>query len=215
MDKPIAIFDLDGTLVDSMGYWRYLFAEYLRSKGVTDVPANLWDIIKSMNMDQSAAYFIRKYGIGGTVDAVKDEMNSIMADHYRHDVPLKPGVMEYLTALDGRGVRLCVASNTSAPLVEACLGRLGVLDLFQFCISGEEVGSGKDRPDIYLTAAARLGGGPGEAAVYEDALFAIETARAAGFYIVGVYDQESDPDWKEICRLSDETIRDWERAVRP
>lgn len=211
MDKPFAIFDMDGTLVDSMGYWRRLGAEYLRSKGVSNVPADLWDTLEAMTMPQSAQWFIRDLGVSGTPASVEAEMNAVMADHYRCDVPLKPGAGAYLAALHARGVEMCVATNTPAPLVRACLSRLGVLDLFRFCISGEEVGAGKDRPDIYLAAARRLGGGPRDTAVYEDALFAVETAKAAGFYVVGVFDEAGAADWDAIARLADETVLRWQK----
>lgn len=200
---------MDGTLVDSMGYWNRLVEEYLRRKGVTP-PPDLWRTIQVMTMPQSSAWLIKHFGIDGTPASVEAEMNAVMADHYRHDILSKPGVRGYLTGLRRRGVKLCVASNTPAPLVHACLGRLELLDFFGFCISGEEVGAGKDRPDIYMAAAARLGGVPENTAVYEDALFAIETARAAGFYTVGVYDRESAENWDAIRALADETVSDWE-----
>ena len=210
MDKGFAIFDMDGTLVDSMGYWTHLGEEFLRRKGRDDLPADLWDRLKTKTMPQCAEYFIRHFGLAGTAAGLEEEMNAVMAEHYRRDVPLKPGAGEYLAALARRGVDMCVATNTPAPLVRACLGRLGVLDLFRFCISGEEVGAGKDRPDIYLAAAKGLGGRPGDTAVYEDALFALRTAKMAGFYAVGVYDRENGQDWDQICRLADETVLDWD-----
>ena len=200
---------MDGTLVDSMGYWRHLGEEYLLGKGVGDLPPDLWVTLQAMTMPQSAAFFVRRFGLAGPAERVEEEMDAVMAEHYRRDVPLKRGVGEYLAALRDQGVRMCVATNTPAPLVRACLGRLGVLDMFRFCVSGEEVGAGKDRPDIYLAAAGRLGGLPGDTAVYEDALFAVRTARAAGFYVVGVADRTNREDWDEIVRLSDETVLDW------
>lgn len=209
MDKAFAIFDMDGTLADSMGYWRHLAEEYLRSKGVRDLPADMWDDLQSMTMPQSSVWLSQRFGLDRTPEAVAEELSAVMAEHYRRDIPLKEGVRERLMALKGRGVRMCVASNTPAPLVQACLGRLEVLDLFDFCISGEEVGVGKDRPDIFLAAAARLGAAPADTAVYEDALFALRAASGAGFYTVGVYDEESAGDWQDICALADETVRDW------
>ncbi len=212
MNRSFAIFDMDGTLVDSMGYWTHLGAEYLRAKGFARPPEDLWDTMKALTLPQTAEWFVRDLGVAGTADSVAAELNAVMADHYRRDVPLKPGAKEYLAALRARGADMCVATNTPAPLVRACLSRLGVLDMFRFCISGDEVGAGKDRPDIYLAAARRLGGPPQDVAVYEDALFALRTAKAAGFYTVGVFDDQCAADWDEICRLSDETVREWDRA---
>lgn len=217
MDKTFAIFDMDGTLVDSMEYWLRLGGEYLCSKGITELPPDLWEDLQSMTMPQSAAYLIRRFGLAGPRERLEEEMSVMMTEHYRHDVPLKDGAGEYLTTLRDRGVSLCVATNTPAPLVRACLGRLGVLDLFSFCISGEEVGVGKDQPDIYLAAAKRLGSAPRDTAVYEDALFAVRTAKAAGFYVVGVADRSNRENWDEIVRLANETVTGWrtEGSVRP
>ena len=107
-------------------------------------------------------------------------------EHYRSDVPLKPGVKAYLERLRGRGCRLCVATATAEPLARQCLSRLGVDGFFDFILSCETLGVSKDRPDVFLEAARRLGATPGETAVFEDALYAARTAREAGFYTVAV-----------------------------
>ncbi len=213
MDKRFAIFDMDGTLVDSMGYWRRVGEEYLLSKGVEDQPADLWETLQSMTMPQSAAWLIRRFDLAVPQEQAEAEMDAVMVDHYLHDIPLKPGVMDCLTGLRARGTKMCVASNTPAPLVRACLERLGVLDLFDFCVSGEEVGVGKDRPDIFLAAAARLGSAPEDTAVYEDALFAVRSAKSAGFYVVGVYDEVGADEWDQLCALADETVTEWGEAA--
>lgn len=134
-------------------------------------------------------------------------MNAMMDAHYRTDIPLKPGVKEYLTMLRQNGVRMCVASATAEYLAEACLKRLGVNRYFRFLLSCETAGAGKSRPDVYLAAAGCLGSSPSETAVYEDAMYAALTAKKAGFYVVGVYDESSDPQWSELSKLADETIR--------
>ncbi|MGN0993730.1 MAG: HAD family hydrolase [Butyricicoccus sp.] len=209
MDKKFAIFDMDGTLIDSMGYWQRLGIEYLTGKGVTGDLTDVLERIKPMTMTESAALFSAEFGLAGTPAELAAEMNGIMETHYRADILLKPGVAAYLAALRADGVRLCVASATAPDLVAACLERLGVLDHFEFLLSCEEVGAGKDKPDVYLAAADRLGAQPGEAAVYEDALYAARTAKEAGFYTVGVYDPSGEAHWGEMTALADETITDW------
>ena len=101
------------------------------------------------------------------------------------------------------------ASATAEPLVEACLSRLGVADCFDFWLSCETVGVGKHRSDVYDAAAARMGTQPGEIAVYEDALYAARTAKAAGYYLVAVYDASAASHWDELCTLADEAIVHW------
>ena len=210
MDKKYAIFDMDGTLIDSMVFWKNLATEYLTSKGILQIPADILEQIKPMTMSESAALFRREFGLTGDVDA---QMNEMMEDHYRNDIPLKPGAWEYLENLHRQGVRMCVASATAEHLMESCLTRLGVRQYFEFLLSCETVGAGKRSPLVYQESARRLGTVPGEIAVYEDALYAVQTAKAAGFHVVGVYDDSAADSWQAIEQESDEVILNWEEAV--
>ena len=210
MDKKYAIFDMDGTLIDSMVFWKNLATEYLTSKGILQIPADILEQIKPMTMSESAALFRREFGLTGDVEA---QMNEMMEDHYRNDIPLKPGVWEYLENLHRQGVRMCVASATAEHLMESCLTRLGVRQYFEFLLSCETVGAGKRSPLVYQESARRLGTVPGEIAVYEDALYAVQTAKAAGFHVVGVYDDSAADSWQAIEQESDEVILNWEEAV--
>ena len=209
MDKQYAIFDMDGTLVDSMVYWRNLAKEYLNQKGISDIPGTILEKIRPMTMTESAALFIEEFGLNGTPETVANEMNELMDTHYYHDIPLKTGVKEYLKGLYDAGVNMCVASATAIPLVEACLTRLGIRDCFSFVLSCETIGVGKSRPDIYYAAADRFGTSPEETAVYEDALYAAETAKKAGFYLVGVFDESAENNFTRLKEISDEIILEW------
>lgn len=214
MDKRYAIFDMDGTLVDSMRYWKHLAGEYLERKGVRRIPPGLMEQIKPTTLTESAALFAEEFRLAGTPEELSAEMNALMAEHYQRDIPLKAGVREYLGALSEAGVTMCVASATAEPLMAACLGRLGVLERFAFLLSCETVGAGKNRPDVYLAAAERLGCTPSEAAVYEDALYAAETARAAGFHVVGVWDASAGRNWERMKALADEVITEYREELR-
>ncbi len=214
MDKKFAIFDMDGTLVDSMGYWQQLGREFLASKAVTGDIEGILQRVKPMTMEESSALFVREFDLPCTPESAMAEMNSVMDRHYRKDVPLKPGVETYLEALRQRGVSMCVASATTEPLVRICLERLGVAHYFSFFLSCDAVGVGKSRPDVYLEAARRLGAQPCQTVVYEDVLFAAETARDAGFYVAGVYDDGSAAQWDCLRARADETITDWAEAAR-
>ena len=103
MDKQFAIFDMDGTLIDSMVFWKNLATEYLTCKGVREIPEDILERIKPMTMSESAALFQTAFGLTGDIES---EMNAMMDDHYRKDIPLKPGVREYLQKLHARGVRM-------------------------------------------------------------------------------------------------------------
>ena len=210
MDKNFAIFDMDGTLIDSMVFWKNLASEYLTAKGVTRIPEDIPERIKPMTMSESAALFQQEFGLSGDPEA---EMNAMMDAHYRNDIPLKPGVREYLQMLRSRGVRMCVASATAEHLMEACLKRLGVRDCFAFLLSCETVGAGKRSPLVYQESAKRLHAAPEDVAVYEDALYALQTAKAAGYYVVGVYDDSAAKNWQTIEGIADEVILNWEETV--
>ena len=210
MDKKYAIFDMDGTLIDSMVFWKNLATEYLTSKGILQIPADILEQIKPMTMSESAALFKERFALTGDAEA---QMNAMMDDHYRRDIPLKPGVLAYLQKLHKKGVRMCVASATAEHLMESCLSRLGVRQYFEFLLSCETVGAGKRSPLVYHEAARRLGTVPSEIAVYEDALYAVQTAKMAGFYVTGVYDEASSGSWQRITKIADKIIYNWEDEV--
>lgn len=214
MDKRFAIFDMDGTLVDSMVFWERLGREYLASKGITEGIEPVLEQIIPMTMSESSALFIEVFGIPGTPESVAAEMNAIMDKHYRTDIPLKAGVGEYLAQLSQKGVVMCVASSTAQELMAACLFRLGVADQFAFLLSCEEVGAGKSQPDVYLESARRLGAKPHEIAVYEDALYAARTAKDAGFYTVAVFDDSEKDHWEELAAIAHESVFDWGKAAQ-
>ncbi|WP_040193692.1 HAD family hydrolase [Clostridium culturomicium] len=209
MDKKYAIFDMDGTLVDSMSYWNNLAGEFLEGKGVAHVPREVIEKIKVMTITESAALFIDEFNLTGTPETVVAEMNAMMDEHYRRDIPLKSGVKEYLDSLHEKGVEMCVASATAEHLMEACLKRVGVMKYFKFLLSCETVGVGKHRADVYFEAAKRLQAKPCDTAVYEDAIYAASTAKKAGFYVIGVYDDSAKLRWKDIEVLADEVIKEF------
>lgn len=210
MDRKYCIFDMDGTLVDSMGCWRRLGFEYLERKGISKAEAaRTMEAVKSLTLSQSAQLFLDTYGLPGTTEDVLVEMRDMMERHYRTDVELKPGIVNYLDRLRARGCRLCVATATDERLSHICLKRLGIDDRFEFLLSCQTTGIGKEHPHIYLQAAARLGCRPEEAVVFEDALYAAQTAKTAGFYTVAVWDRTQTLDWPALAALADETVMDW------
>lgn len=197
---------MDGTLIDSMKVWSNLGREYLRAKGVQEGIASVMEEVESLTMSESAELFVERFSLPGNAESVLHEMNCIMDEHYKNDIPLKKGVKEYLETLKASGVRMCVASATAEYLMEACLERLGISTYFDFILSCESMSTSKREPEIYLKAAGRFGAVPEDTAVYEDALYAVETAGKAGFYVVGVYDAENAGQWEQICSVVDEVI---------
>lgn len=210
MDKKFAIFDMDGTLVDSMGYWNRLADEYLARFGLPGLSPALKEESIALTMLESAQLFIREFGLPGTPEQIAGEINALMKEHYRTDVPLKPGAAELLARLKAAGVKMCVASSTHPALIDLCLRRLEVRDCFEFLLSCEEVGEGKNRPTVYLEAARRLGGRPENTAVFEDILVAAQTAKQAGFSLGVIYDVNSDAEQPQLKALADCYITRWD-----
>ena len=210
MELKYCIFDMDGTLVDSMAHWKNLEYEFLEAKGITEDINEVLKEIQHMTIPAAMEYFITRFGFEGTVDSLTEEFNALMAAHYASDVEVKPGVPAYLDALQAKGVKMCIASATSVPLVTICLERLGLAKYFEFLLSCVDVNASKDKPDVFLEAARRLGAKPEETAVFEDSLVASTSAKSAGFYVVGIYDENSKHNWPAIKELADELIEDWE-----
>lgn len=202
--KKAFIMDLDGTLIDSMGAWSTVGHKFLEAQGKKDIPENLWDIIRPMSRLESADYFISQWGIGLSPEKIRDELNSLMEYAYQHEVGLKKGVFEFLIKHSAK--KMCIATNTDRHLVEFILAKLEIDQFFQFIITTSEVKSGKHTPRIFLTAAEKLGVAPSEAVVFEDAWHGIRSAKEAGFYTVGVYDQDNESEQGQIMKIADDYV---------
>lgn len=210
MDMRFAIFDMDGTLVDSMGFWNRLSDEYLARHGIHGLPPALQEESIALTMLGSAQLFIREFGLPGTPEEIAREINGLMEQHYRSDVPLKPGAAALLERMRAAGFRMCVASSTAPELLDICLKRLGVRDYFEFLLSCEEVGAGKNKPDVYLEAARRMGSVPGNTVIFEDILVAASTAKQAGFPLCVIYDANSDVEQERLKSLADCYVTRWD-----
>ena len=210
MKYHFAIFDMDGTLVDSMGFWNRLADEYLIRHGIPPLSPEVKEETDALTMTGTAQLFIREFGLSSTVEEICEEVNGLMEAHYRTDVPLKPGAAVCLERMKAAGFKMGVASSTAPELLDICLKRLGVRDYFEFLLSCEEVGAGKNRPDVYLEAARRLGGAPEDTVVFEDILVAARTAKSAGFPLGVIYDANSDADQEQLKALADCHIHRWD-----
>ena len=176
-----AIFDVDGTLLDSMFIWDTIGETYQPKE-------NLNETFKNMSLHQAARYYQTEYGVTQSIDEIMDGVNAMLERYYRFEVPLKPGAAELLERLRQDGVKLCIATATDRHLVEAALDRCGVLSCFGEIFTCNEVGHGKDEPDIFEAALRFLGTRREETLVFDDALYAVRTAKEAGFPVAAVYD---------------------------
>ena len=206
-----AIFDVDGTLLDSMFIWDTIGETYLRSIGY-EPREKLNEVFKNMSLFQAARYYRTEYGVTLSIDEIMNGVNAMLERYYRFEVSLKPGVAELLAQLQASGVKLCIATATDRYLVEAALERCGVLSCFGEIFTCNEVGHGKDEPDIFEAALRFLGTRREETLVFDDALYAVRTAKEAGFLVAAVYDSH-ERSQAEVRARSDLYLEDLTQLV--
>lgn len=208
MRLKAAIFDLDGTLLDSMYYWRHMFELFLENYGKKPKP-DLKDKLKPLSLQESADVFRLEYGVPGSTDEVAEGINKVLEERYFHTIEAKPHVREFLELLQKNGVKICAATATDRYLVEAALKRTGLYGYFSQIYTCTEVGRGKEFPDIYLKAMEFMGERQEDTVVFEDAYYAIKTAKAAGFYVVAMADETTKEDEEGIMQAADEYHQDF------
>lgn len=196
------IFDLDGTLVDSMWVWNAIDREFLGDYGY-QVPIDLNSRIGGMSFTETAEYFQEHFSLPLTVEEIKERWNEMAFDKYCHEVCLKPGAEAFLKHLKARGIPLGIATSNSRRLVEQVLKSHGIDGYFAFIVTACEVKAGKPAPDIYLKAAENLGVLPEECLVFEDIPAGILAGKAAGMLTCAVEDFWSRDKREELLRLAD------------
>lgn len=199
------IFDFDGTLVDSMQYWYTLGERYIRNKGL--VPEKgMCDKVQSMTMKEFYTYVRQEYKIQGTDEEIREELDEVIMEFYQKEVELKPGVIEFLEKMQAQKIPMVIATLTERYLAEIAVERLGIGKYFKRMFTCEEVGKSKRYPDIYHESIAYLDIKIEEAYVFEDALYAIKTAKGAGFKVIAVYDERAKADSESIKILADQYV---------
>lgn len=197
------IFDLDGTLIDSMNVWYDTDRKFLKENGIDNPPDDISDRVKKLTIDKAAELFIREFGLDCTVDYIIQRIEEIVHDEYFHNIPLKSGTAEVLDFLDSLDIPYGVATVTYRNLAESALKRLGIYHRMKFMLTSAEFPQGKKTPDMYLKCAEIMGLSPENILIVEDSLHCIETAKTAGFITAGVYDGLSAGDGSQIRSISD------------
>jgi len=208
-----AIFDLDGTLLDSMPVWKNVGSDYLLAQGITP-PDGLQEKLKTMSFRISAEYFVNEFALNTTVERLMKYWMDTVAHHYYTTIELKPFVIDYLRQLRALGTRMCVATATDRRLAEAALHRLGILDYFEFVITVDEVGKSKQFPDIFMEAARRLDCRPYECAVFEDSLHALHALMNTEFIGWGVHDDSAEAERDQVQEICDRFIWNFAELVK-
>lgn len=202
-----AIFDADGTLLDSMFIWQTVGETYLRSIGYTP-KENLNETFNNMSLYQAACYYISEYGVTLSVDEITDGVNLMIKDYYFNDVRLKPYVADFLQNLDNKGINMCIATATDKELVEAVFKKYDIRKYFSDIYTCSSVSHGKDEPTLYRTAMKHFRASKSEILVFEDALYALKTAKNDGFNTVAVFDKYEKKQDK-VKEISDYFISDF------
>jgi HAD superfamily hydrolase (TIGR01509 family) len=199
-----AIFDLDGTLIDSMHVWDHISRDWLIAGGTDParIPADMEAAFVSMTIAETTAYVIRRFGIPLSQEEIAARWQAMVLGQYQKTVPLKPGAAELLRALAERGIKLAVATSCFPACCEAALNRHGIGKYFSAIIYTNEVKRNKSFPDIWLAAASRLGLAPETCVVFEDMYGALKGVRAAGMGFAAIYD-DTCADWPAMRSEAD------------
>lgn len=200
-----AVFDLDGTLTDSMYIWDQAPKALVRRYG-GEPPENLAREIKQMGRREASAYMKERFRLDCTVEELMRGINDLVTEEYRRRVPMKSGADRLLARLAAEDIPCCIATASEAFQARAAMERLGLWRYFGFAVSCIQYG-GKTKPDIYLEAARRLGTDPTHTVVFEDALHAARTAHDAGFRVCAVYDASAQADQEALRALADWYVR--------
>lgn len=187
------IFDLDGTLLDSTGMWGQVDHKLMAYYG-REVPPDLSERVQRMSIEEFSHFFVEEFSLPTTPERIAKQVSDMVAEEYRELLPLKPHAMELLDWLDGQNIVYGVATATYGELAAAALKRLGVWERLQFLITEQDAGAPKSQPQIFQQAAQKLHLGRRQIAVAEDSLYALQTAAAAGYRTVGIFDANGEAD---------------------
>lgn len=196
------IFDLDGTLLNSLGAWKNAASNYLKTRGI-DLPPNLQTQVEQLSLMDGAQLLKERYHFDESAEELLAATIRPVGERYYRDIPAKTMVPALLAYLHAQGIKMAVATASHADFARGALQRLGLLDYFEFIITCDEVGVGKTDPRVYEEAQKRLGVEKARTVVVEDAPYALETARAAGFKTIGVAEEHYREELPQLRKIAD------------
>lgn len=206
------IFDLDGTLVDSMWIWREIDREYL-GRFQIPLPENLHSLIEGMSFSETAVYFKEHFRIPDSLEKIKGDWNQMAWEKYEKEVPLKPGTQKFLDLLKEKQISMAIATSNSRELVETVLKVHDIFDYFSAIVTGSDVKKGKPDPEIYLKAAGAIKVAPENCLVFEDIVFGIMAGKNAGMRVCAVEDTYSESQRERKRELADYYIGSFEEIL--
>lgn len=207
-----AIFDLDGTLFDSMGIWKDVDTAFFNSRGI-EMPDDYQECIKDMHFKTMAIYTKERFNLPDDINDIMDEWCELCFDEYENKIELKNGAYDYLIYLKSNGTKLAFATANTTELSEVCLKSNGIHEFFDTCAYLHETTSDKSDPDVYLLACERLKLKPEDCIVFEDILPGVQGAKKGGLTVCGVYDKFSEKDECEIRKNADYYIKSFQELL--
>ena len=207
-----AIFDVDGTILDSMGVWGDVLYRFYEKYGqaLDDEKAAQF---KEMTLNESLPLINDELGLGMTFEEIYEDFRRMVDVEYERSIPIKPFADEYLKRLHESGVKIAVATSGYEGMCKSAFKRLGILEYIDAYAFSAEVGVNKSKPDVYLLAAQRIGAEPCECTVYEDIVQGINTAKNAGFSTCAVYDDTNRDETQRLKQISDRYITGWSELL--
>lgn len=206
------IFDLDGTLIDSMGVWSEIDEIFLAQHGY-DVPKDLRDEIEGMSFTETAEYFKKRFMLPQSIEEIKDCWNQMAYEKYCNEIELKPGAAAFLSYVHKLGCKIAIASSNSHTLIHAVLESHGIAPYFSVIVTSCDVKAGKPAPDVYLKAAELLEVAPSDCVVFEDIPAGIMAGKAAGMKVFAVEDEFSEPLKEKKLALADGWVSDYAQMI--
>ena len=196
------IFDIDGTLADSMGVWAESDVILLQRRGIP-YSREFSEDMRSLHFTSACVYLKEKFALPESVEEIGAEITEIVRDKYFNEVRLMPYAMEFAERCREAGIKMCAATSNKMELARGVLENNGFSDFLEFIMTSDEAGSGKECPDIFFECARRMGTSPWETAVFEDSPHAAETAYKNGFFTVGMNSGHFDDfeRLKGICHI--------------
>ncbi|WP_422486150.1 HAD family hydrolase [Gudongella sp. DL1XJH-153] len=200
-----AIFDLDGTLFDSMWIWETLAYDYLKSRGI-DAPEDIREKLREYSLRESSDILKEMYGLPESGEELNDQMEKLLEKYYFDKIQLKEGARQVLQTLQDNGIKMCAATATADRLAKGAMERLQIDEYFEFLQTCKSTGIEKYKPEFYQLILDRVDHEPKDIWVFEDALHSMEAAKKLGIKVAAIKDRSARIDWEEIDRIADISI---------